>query len=195
MSLGGDGTFLKTASLISSNALPILGVNTDPARSVGHLTSIPIPFLERHKEIPRLVDFLERGNFKFDYKNRIRIQCKSQISESVKTTYALNEVFVAEKNLGSSTIFRLKADDSYLGKFKSSGLIISTGTGSTGWLYSAKRVTHGDVEACLRTLGFQESEETIGSISNELSKQTAFSPNEPRLFYYVREPSTQGIYE
>jgi NAD kinase len=44
MSLGGDGTFLKTASMIKSNALPIFGVNTDPSRSVGHLTSIPIPF-------------------------------------------------------------------------------------------------------------------------------------------------------
>lgn len=46
-SLGGDGTFLKTASMIKSNRLPIVGVNTDPARSVGHLTSIPIPYLDQ----------------------------------------------------------------------------------------------------------------------------------------------------
>jgi NAD+ kinase len=44
MSLGGDGTFLKTASMINSNKLAIFGVNTDPSRSVGHLTSIPIPY-------------------------------------------------------------------------------------------------------------------------------------------------------
>ena len=30
LSLGGDGTFLKTASMIKNNRLPILGVNTDP---------------------------------------------------------------------------------------------------------------------------------------------------------------------
>lgn len=36
MSLGGDGTFLKTASLVTRNTLPVLGVNTDPSRSVGH---------------------------------------------------------------------------------------------------------------------------------------------------------------
>jgi NAD+ kinase len=36
-SLGGDGTFLKTSSVIKNPNLPIIGINTDPARSVGHL--------------------------------------------------------------------------------------------------------------------------------------------------------------
>lgn len=76
----------------------------------------------------------------------------------MKTVFALNEVFAAEKNVGHSSIYRLKADDQYMGKFKSSGVLIVTGTGSTGWLNSAKRTTNGDVEACLRHLGFQESE-------------------------------------
>lgn len=44
MSLGGDGTFLKAAGMVNSNKMPIFGVNTDPSRSVGHLTSIPIPY-------------------------------------------------------------------------------------------------------------------------------------------------------
>ena len=72
-SLGGDGTFLKTASMIKSNRLPIVGVNTDPTRSVGHLTSIPISFELQKKEIPRFVDFLNQQNFRFDYKQRIRV--------------------------------------------------------------------------------------------------------------------------
>ena len=37
LSLGGDGTFLKTASMIQNRQMPILGVNTDPQRSVGCL--------------------------------------------------------------------------------------------------------------------------------------------------------------
>ena len=87
------------------------------------------------------MDFLEQQNFKFDYKQRIKVECKSQISDTLRTTFALNEVFTAEKLLSTNTIFRLKADEQYLGKFNSRGLIISTGTGSTGWLYSAKRIT------------------------------------------------------
>jgi len=156
MSLGGDGTFLKTASMINTRTLPIFGVNTDPSRSIGHLTSIPIPYGDRKQDIPRLIDFIEGENFRFNYKSRIRLQCKSQISESVKTAYALNEVFAAEKNVGSSSIYRLRADDQYIGKFKSSGVLIVTGTGSTGWLQSAKRTTSGDVEACFRHLGLSE---------------------------------------
>jgi hypothetical protein len=33
------------------------------------------------------------------------------------------------------------ADGIDLGKFASSGIIVATGTGSSGWLYGAKRVT------------------------------------------------------
>jgi len=30
VSLGGDGTFLKTASMIPDDRVPLLGINTDP---------------------------------------------------------------------------------------------------------------------------------------------------------------------
>jgi hypothetical protein len=75
--------------------------------------------------------------------------------------YALNEVFAAEKNVGRSSLYRLKADNQYIGKFYSSGILISTGTGSTGWLQSAKRTTLGDVEACFKYLNRKESVETM----------------------------------
>lgn len=95
--MGGDGTFLKTASMIKTKNLPIVGVNTDPARSIGHLTSIPIPYLERNKEVPRFIEFMNQQNFKFEYKSRIKVSCKSQVSDNVRSSFALNEVFVAEK--------------------------------------------------------------------------------------------------
>jgi NAD kinase len=39
ISLGGDGTYLRTASMIKSRDVPILGINTDPGRSLGILCS------------------------------------------------------------------------------------------------------------------------------------------------------------
>lgn len=39
--------------------------------------------------------------------------------------------------------------------------MICTGTGSTGWLKSAKRTTLGDVEACFKQLNRTESVETM----------------------------------
>jgi len=61
----------------------------------------------------------------------------------------LNEVFVAEKEVGLASVFRFKLDGQYIGKFKSSGMIVSTGTGATGWLYSAKRFTVNEVRETL----------------------------------------------
>jgi NAD kinase len=54
---------------------------------------------------------------------------------------ALNEIFIAEQDVGKTSTYKLIADGVDLGKFKSSGVILSTGTGSTGWLFSARRIT------------------------------------------------------
>ena len=68
---------------------------------------------------------------------------------------------MAEKNVSSTSIYRLKVDDDYVGKFKSSGLIVATGTGSTGWLYSAKRFTQIDIARALGELGAHDEPEEV----------------------------------
>ena len=55
----------------------------------------------------------------------------------------LNEIFAAEKDVGKISVYTLKIDGHQIegGKIKSSGIIVSTGTGSSGWLLSAKRMS------------------------------------------------------
>lgn len=53
----------------------------------------------------------------------------------------LNEAFLAEKHSSMTSRYKLIADDFNMGEFRSSGILVSTGTGSTGWLYGAKRLT------------------------------------------------------
>lgn len=53
----------------------------------------------------------------------------------------LNEIFIAEKDPSKTSSYNLIADGKDLGMFKSSGIMISTGTGSSGWLYGSKRIT------------------------------------------------------
>ena len=48
-----------------------------------------------------------------------------------------------------------------MGKYKSSGMIISTGTGSSGWLLSARRITATDVRTILNHLGQDENLELV----------------------------------
>ena len=63
--------------------------------------------------------------------------------------------------MGKTSIYRLKVDHKFLGKFKSSGMIISTGTGSSGWLFSARRITQSDVRTILNQLGTSESYDLV----------------------------------
>ena len=107
----------------------------------------------------------------------------------------LNEIFVGEKDVAKSGIFRVKVDnDAYLGQFFSSGLLISTGTGSTGWLTSAMRFTEQDVSSVLEILGHHgEPEQVKSHLAKTLSQETAFSTNHSKMFYYVREPCAADL--
>ena len=57
----------------------------------------------------------------------------------------LNELFLAERDVSKTATYKVKADGVDVGRFRSSGILVSTGTGSSGWLYGAKRVTVNNV--------------------------------------------------
>lgn len=65
LSLGGDGTFLKTASMINNRHTPILGVNTDPQRSVGCLCNRKVFHATCDDDIHKMMRYIERENFEF----------------------------------------------------------------------------------------------------------------------------------
>jgi len=77
----------------------------------------------------------------------------------------LNEVFAAEKDVATTSIYKLYVDDRDMGKFKSSGIIISTGTGSSGWLYSARQITYHDVNTIQQFLGNDENTDLVSFIN------------------------------
>ena len=64
----------------------------------------------------------------------------------------LNELFLAEKDASKTSIYKMSVDGIKFGTFKSSGVIVSSGTGSSGWLYGAKRVTNNNVKDIAREL-------------------------------------------
>lgn len=41
-SIGGDGTYLRTAGIIQNTNTPLLGLNTDPSRSTGYLCNAKV---------------------------------------------------------------------------------------------------------------------------------------------------------
>ena len=110
--------------------------------------------------------------------------------DSPENYLVLNEVMASEKDASQVSMYRLNVDDRDLGKFKSSGIIIATGTGSTGWLYSAKSITPYQVNHFKRVIG-NTKDKALDLIDYEIAKKinskTIFPSDSSQMYYYVRE--------
>lgn len=129
----------------------------------------------------------------FSYFNRHRglFSMENPITKSYTNRLVLNEVFVAEKDVAQTSCYRLTVDNRDMGKFKSSGLIIATGTGSSGWLYSARQITYHDVGTIQSFLGNDENTELANiHLSRLISSSNVFPYDSDKLYYFVREGYT-----
>lgn len=66
---GGDGTFLMAASKVITRDKPVIGVNSDPTKSVGHLC-LPKEYSTNFK---RVIQLLKDGRYQWQYRQRLRI--------------------------------------------------------------------------------------------------------------------------
>ncbi|XP_060747651.1 NAD kinase 2, mitochondrial isoform X1 [Tachysurus vachellii] len=69
VSAGGDGTMLLVASKVFDKNKPVIGVNTDPERSEGHLC-LPVRYTHAFPEALRK---LRKGDFRWQWRQRIRM--------------------------------------------------------------------------------------------------------------------------
>jgi hypothetical protein len=125
VSLGGDDHFKSVASLVTDQI--IVGVNSDPQRSVGALLQF---FAEDfRKSLPGILN----GNFLIEEWAQLEVK----INES-DARRAVSEIFIAERNAkyGSRSTITYRGQEF---TSKGSGLLIATGAGSTGWFRSASR--------------------------------------------------------
>ena len=141
--IGGDHTFLRASALIWDRKVPILGVNTYPTMFEGALNNHAIKFESREIETEAILESMEDDlSVQFEKRSRILFEkVKQNDKEQDCKILCLNEAFCAEKDVSSASRYHIVKDNIDLGVFKSSGLIVSTGTGSTGWLYAARQIT------------------------------------------------------
>ncbi len=122
ITLGGDGTFVKAANLTDSL---ILGINSNPENSEGALTSITV------NEINKL-ERLKEKNFEIIERQRIEVKLNGNILDEK----AINEVYVGTLSQFHISRYKIKFKEKEEEQ-RSSGIIISTGTGSNAWFLSA----------------------------------------------------------
>jgi len=120
-SLGGDGTFLETVTLIRDTGIPVLGVNIG---RLGFLSYIS------QETMTESLESVFSG--KFDIEERMMLQVEIPGKELDDLDVALNEVRIY-KNSGSLITIHVKANEEFLSAYWADGLLLSTPTGSTGY--------------------------------------------------------------
>ena len=126
LSMGGDGTFLSAAHIVSDIGLPILGVNFGR-----------IGFLCENRPDAVLKALME-GNFNIEYRTVLNATLKGPEARRRigMLPYSLNEVAIHRK--GASVLgIRVAVNGETLPTYWADGLIVSTSSGSTAYSLSA----------------------------------------------------------
>ena len=122
LSLGGDGTFLTTASLVGHFDIPILGVNCG---HLGYLAEV------KTDDIDSVLEQLLHNNYTIEQRRMLEVTC--QHDGKIVVPYALNEVAILKSGLSSMITVDVTLNGEYLHNYKADGLLIATPTGSTAY--------------------------------------------------------------
>ncbi|XP_071436325.1 NAD kinase 2, mitochondrial isoform X2 [Pithys albifrons albifrons] len=231
ISAGGDGTMLLAASKVFDKFKPVIGVNTDPERSEGHLC-LPVRYTH---SFPEALQKLYRGEFRWQWRQRIRLylegtginttpvdlheqqlsqeqHSRAHINERFQDqrsdisgphllpVRALNEVFIGESLSSRASYYEMSVDDGPWEKQKSSGLNVCTGTGSKAWSYNINKVAHQAIEEILKiakkhgSLNMPLNTDLVQKVTNDYNESLLYSPEEPKMFFSVREPIVNRVF-
>jgi NAD+ kinase len=126
-SLGGDGTFLRTARAIGGSGVPALGVNLG---RVGFLAKVDPDGLED------ALDGIAAGEYSVE--ERLRIGARLVRDRGPEQEHAcLNEVVIARAARVRMIQVEVEIGDSHLATYPADGVVVATPTGSTGYSFSA----------------------------------------------------------
>ena len=122
ITIGGDGTLLRTARFYSDYAIPVFGIN------IGHLG-----FLAqiRPDDIEDAISKIEHSQFRIEE----RYMLEATVCE--KTMFALNDVVIKGCTFSRTARFKVFINDKFVCEYLADGIIISTPTGSTAYNLSA----------------------------------------------------------
>jgi NAD+ kinase len=125
--LGGDGTFLRAATMCAPLGLPLVGVNIG---RVGFLTEIEVADL--YRDVAEVL----AGHHRVD--ERMMLEARVERGGRVRASFlALNDVVVSKGPFARMVQIAVYADDMRLDTYRADGLIVSTPTGSTAYALSA----------------------------------------------------------
>ena len=127
VSIGGDGTFLRTIEYVRELNIPVMGINTG---NLGFLATI------KKENLDQAVEKIYNKKFRVENRSVIKVNSEEIGLPKNLFPYALNEISVVRKDTTSMINIKTSLDGNHLNSYWADGLIISTPTGSTGYSLS-----------------------------------------------------------
>jgi NAD+ kinase len=126
LSIGGDGTFLRTVAKVNKEKIPILGVNTG---RLGFLADVRVEVVEE------ALEEVLAGRFKVEERTVLRLFTEGRFFKGFN--YALNEVAILKRDSSAMITIDAWLDEEYLTSYRADGLVVATPTGSTAYSMSS----------------------------------------------------------
>jgi NAD+ kinase len=127
ISIGGDGTILRAATLVRDSGIPILGIN---AGRLGFLASV------QKDNIEQFLQFVIDNKYTVSKRSLLSLECEPENPSIAAINFAMNEITVSRKDTTSMITIDTSLNGEFLNSYWADGLIIATPTGSTGYSMS-----------------------------------------------------------
>ena len=128
VTIGGDGTILRAARIASPNNIAILGINMG---RIGFMTELSVPEAQ-----DRLLSYLD-GSPRIEKRMMLQATFKKKQEAQSITIHALNDVVINRASTSKLLDIDAQINDTHVATYRADGIIVSTGTGSTGYSLAA----------------------------------------------------------
>ncbi len=137
ISLGGDGTMLRTVELVAESGVPVIGINVG---QLGYLTEVD----PDHARMA-IKRFLSGA---YEIEERMLLSVRVGGSEPTEHL-ALNEAVIEKTPSGHTVRLAVSVDGEFFTTYAADGLIVATPTGSTAYSFSARGPIVAPMHRCL----------------------------------------------
>ena len=130
VSLGGDGSILRSVALVGDHEVPILGVNFG---QLGYLT------LVEPDDARRAIERFFSGDYDIEERMLLDVRVHAPGTElDGSVHHALNEVTLERPVTLSTLRLSVSLDGAFFTTYAADGLIVATPTGSTAYAFSVR---------------------------------------------------------
>lgn len=140
LSLGGDGTMLRTVALVAREGVPVIGVNVG---QLGYLSEVEPPGVRM-----ALKRFLA-GSYEVEERMMLEAEVEADAYEGPTRHLALNEAVLEKTPMGHTVRLGVSVDGETFTPYAADGLIVATATGSTAYAFSARGPIVEPTHRCL----------------------------------------------